>query len=994
MADRTVTTRLKLDTAGWTAGSNNVSRDLRGLNRQFTESAGFAQGFRKQLENATKRLPPIEIDVNSGPAEIRLAVVRAELDKLSRKEIGVDIDVDTALGELAALQGELADLESGASFEVRAAVGQALADLAAVSKEVSRLDGRTAEVTVDVDTSGASAQMAAFGKAAGDAAGDAAGGAFALGLRAATVPALSGALLEVATVVGPMIGSALGGAIVIGAGAGLTQLGMNSLMWVEKIDDDWSAAEQKHAAAVNRLGEKLQFQFRELNRDLVVEMQKAARPLLGVLDTFQSEVRKTSKELGPSFAAGFEEARVPLERFIKDAGAGVRELGKSIPGLMRGFGDVLGQIDIEGFLADLGVALEDLARTVSAHKAEIGTLLEGLLYAIPLAINAVSGLINAFSSLASSANHTAARAGESWAALVGVITNVGTRVLETVRLIGQALSNVPGAEDLGKKIVEGADAGIAKLRDYKKSADEASNALKLRADIFDLERKIGTARALLDDPNLTKERRTQLTADIQRLLQAKGEALIQLGDPKLVAEYRSQITTEIGDLLARLAQAKKELQDKELSKERKSRLDAEISQLLGQVNIAKAALDSVKDKTVTLTIEQRITQNNRTTQARGTAMGSIDRYAAGGITRMAAGGLRPQPPHVVSKPTVLYGEGSSGRGATEAFIPYEPRFRDRAIDLLGQVASDFGLEVFNRQAARRVDNLGATLNETQHSLVGGMASAASMLSQTLGSAGSLTSSINNVGVVGEVMTAGWVEGSTALGDSVGNMTEVMSGSVAGLTASVQDLAGVIGEAASWSAERMSSTNSDTYEDPRRGRQRSDNPRSSGGRRPGGSQGSIIPPKPKPKPGGSQGAIIGPRPDLPPPGVRMPNGDFIAFKAGGIIDRPTYALMGEAGREAVVPLDDRKRGRAVLEQAAQMLGVPTNRSKVSRPQQMRSYAMAAPQAVPGGGAGSGGGSPGGGRGGALVNVESLQVREHADIDRIGAALYSRLGDKGP
>jgi len=64
--------------------------------------------------------------------------------------------------------------------------------------------------------------------------------------------------------------------------------------------------------------------------------------------------------------------------------------------------------------------------------------------------------------------------------------------------------------------------------------------------------------------------------------------------------------------------------------------------------------------------------------------------AMGGIERYAAGGLRPQPPAIASKPTVLWGEGVSGKGGKEAFIPYASRFRGRAVGLLNQVASDFG----------------------------------------------------------------------------------------------------------------------------------------------------------------------------------------------------------------------------------------------------------------------------------------------------------------
>jgi hypothetical protein len=66
--------------------------------------------------------------------------------------------------------------------------------------------------------------------------------------------------------------------------------------------------------------------------------------------------------------------------------------------------------------------------------------------------------------------------------------------------------------------------------------------------------------------------------------------------------------------------------------------------------------------------------------------GNILAYEQGGIEAYASGGMRPGP-HIATKPTVLYGEGT----APEAYIPYDPSFRSRAVGLLSQVADDFGL---------------------------------------------------------------------------------------------------------------------------------------------------------------------------------------------------------------------------------------------------------------------------------------------------------------
>ncbi|MFI6296864.1 hypothetical protein ACIBEJ_35105 [Nonomuraea sp. NPDC050790] len=177
-------------------------------------------------------------------------------------------------------------------------------------------------------------------------------------------------------------------------------------------------------------------------------------------------------------------------------------------------------------------------------------------------------------------------------------------------------------------------------------------------------------------------------------------------------------------------------------------------------------------------------------------------FAAGGIEKYAAGGVRPGP-HVANQPTVLFGEGNG----PEAFIPYETRFRSRAIELLGQVASDFGLELYSQQAAKRVDSVGGVVKEAQTALTSGLGSATSMLSMTLGDAGSLTGSIDQVSQVGEAMSLRWVEGSQVLAASVAGMSELVGSSIDFLSASVDVLGAVVAQAASAAGAKTSSTNS-------------------------------------------------------------------------------------------------------------------------------------------------------------------------------------------
>lgn len=751
MADRTVSTRLRLDVGPFSAGARTAGKDLATLNRNMMSTAGFADGMRKKLEDATKRLPKIEIDADSSPAQIKFAQIRHELEKLSEQTIGVDIDAGSALAEMDRLRGELLLLEDGASFEVRAGIQQATEDLAAVNAEVRRLDGRHAKVRVDVDTDSAMPKLASFG--------DAAGGALATALRSSATPALLGALGGLAASVGPVIGAAMGGAIVAGIGARLTFLGGQSLFFVQEIDKSWSAVEKKRVEEANKQANRLRSQFKELGRDLALAMQESSRPLLSVLDEARVQARGLAKDIGPDMAAGFDQVRVPLERFIRDAGAGLKELGDAIPSLMDGFGDVLDGIDIKRFLSDLGDAFDDLGRAVSNNRSTIGSVLNGLLDVIPIAVAGLGKVVDFFGVLGSAVMNSAATISEHMAGVTSVITGVGRGVLDVVRTIGQTLANVPGMEDLGKKIVAGADAGIRKLQEFQKTADEASRSVRLKADIHDLQQQIDRALTLLDDPNLSKERRAQIGAEIQRLLIAQGRAIQALGDPALVAEYKSQLTTDISTLQSRLADARKELKDPELTKERKSRLNAEIGQLEAGVKRAKNVLETLHDKTVTVFVKteyQDSLSRQALRDANKRAAGGIDRYAAGGILRAAEGmRLRPQPPQLVSRPTVLFGEGSSGTGATEAFIPYEPRYRQRATELLGQVADDFGLELYSKRAAERVSDAGITINATGMQVAGGLQAAVGVMTGALGEAGSLTSAISRVGSVGGALSDAW-----------------------------------------------------------------------------------------------------------------------------------------------------------------------------------------------------------------------------------------------
>jgi hypothetical protein len=124
--------------------------------RQGEEVAGaFAKGFQDRLRAAFASLPKATIDADSSAADRKIAELRARMEELSGKTIGVDLDEGEALTQIAAIKAELADLGRSESVQVRADTGAAAAQLAAIEAEVDRLDGRTANFRVSADTSSA-----------------------------------------------------------------------------------------------------------------------------------------------------------------------------------------------------------------------------------------------------------------------------------------------------------------------------------------------------------------------------------------------------------------------------------------------------------------------------------------------------------------------------------------------------------------------------------------------------------------------------------------------------------------------------------------------------------------------------------------------------------------------------------------------------------------------------------------------------------------------
>ena len=448
------------------------------------------------------------------------------------------------------------------------------------------------------------------------------------------------------TVIVTFLSLGLGLALVLGIGAGFTGLGAMLLMQNEKIK-----------AAFAKTGDEI--------KTIMID---ASKPLAPVFQSALNQVKSLVKDFNPIFKDAFKDAAVPLKDFLGLLVSGFKELKPAVAPLMESFTGLLDAIgpSMEAVFVSIRDSLTDLASTVNENRGVIAGLFIMMANAVPAVIGALSWMISTFSSLLGVVNGVQATVSKAFYGATEVIMGFAEKVLGVMRSVAEAISSIPGMEDIGRKMVAGLDTAIAKVGEWKRSAQEAGKAVELKANIFDLTQKIDVARAALMDPELSKERRAKLNADIAQLIEKKTAAIVALGDPKLIKEYKSSINTEIGTLQSRLAAARKELADPNLTKERKSKLNADIAQLKAAVAQAKAALASIQNKTV------HVTTIYSSVQGQKAALDKASKYAHGGIIGAAGGGPRSnmtlvgeQGPELVRLP---FGSSVIPNGQTENML--------------------------------------------------------------------------------------------------------------------------------------------------------------------------------------------------------------------------------------------------------------------------------------------------------------------------------------
>ncbi|BDM70607.1 hypothetical protein HEK616_40940 [Streptomyces nigrescens] len=133
--------------------------------RQGDDAGGaFARSLKTKLEVAFKAMPKLNIRLSDTGVDAELARLRARMETLSRKRIGVDVDVAAAEAEIVRIEAELTRLgASHPNVSVRADTAAARAALAEIRAEIAAVDAAEPEVKVDVNTGSAASALMTLG---------------------------------------------------------------------------------------------------------------------------------------------------------------------------------------------------------------------------------------------------------------------------------------------------------------------------------------------------------------------------------------------------------------------------------------------------------------------------------------------------------------------------------------------------------------------------------------------------------------------------------------------------------------------------------------------------------------------------------------------------------------------------------------------------------------------------------------------------------------
>ncbi|MBF8187303.1 hypothetical protein ITP53_16500 [Nonomuraea sp. K274] len=799
MADLTVgelVAYASVDNKSFDSGLSHIERGLKAVTGSAAASTGrmekaVASGFDRMLHDVQSTLGDVAREAGRSGQASGTAFSRsldAALDGVDQVAGRAGRDAGTSFIDEAREALSYGELDAEIDLDIAAA----LAAAETVDRALEDLDDR--RVRVDVDTDSAMSMIGDLTEAAGGLGGKLNDAISVIGGSGpGQVAILSGALMALPTVAGL---AAAG--IVTAVGGALATVGIKAAANADVVRHAWS----------------------ELGSDLKAELGDVAEPLEGSLVRAADVAEQAFQRLKPSLARVFEDLVPDLDNFIAKVGDGVGSLGPTLEKLGDSFGTVLSELGdrMPTIIDNVGDSLEIVAQildddpTLLADALEDATALmkmggevlawaDDISAALTLPFNAEGASNKLWEAMFGASPEEIMEQKDQFSTIIGGIQEdlaAGAKAVAEAGSAGdEAAGGVRNFKDSLTELFEPARAALdAEIRLKEALEDAAQAARDTKISEVDRLRSVKDLTTAIADAATAENDRTGKTdaagkafADqLPQLVQWAGkndaarDAVAGLGNSLGVTIKRTDDGTIAVDKFGKAVIT--------LPNGKEVKIDADTAAALAALATTQKGIDGLKDKTVTIFVKtehQSDLSRQALRDANANAAGDIERYASGGVRAFAAGGRTSPGPHVATGPTILYGEGSDD----EAFIPYASQHRSRAIDLLSEVASDFGLEVYGKAAAERVSSVAQAVGGASTQLSSGLDSAMTVMRDTLGDTGSLTSAIGDVGKVGESLVDGWTAGSAEIGATVGDMGATVSDAVIMMadetTASTHDL---------------------------------------------------------------------------------------------------------------------------------------------------------------------------------------------------------------
>ncbi|WP_372344755.1 peptidoglycan DD-metalloendopeptidase family protein [Streptomyces sp. KL116D] len=121
--------------------------------RQGADTGGaFARSLRAKLQEAFRSMPKLNVSLSDTGVDADLARLRARMETLSNKTIGIDVSAEAARAEAADIEERLRRLGAAhPNIAVRADTARAIAQLQALQAEVDELTADPARIRVETD---------------------------------------------------------------------------------------------------------------------------------------------------------------------------------------------------------------------------------------------------------------------------------------------------------------------------------------------------------------------------------------------------------------------------------------------------------------------------------------------------------------------------------------------------------------------------------------------------------------------------------------------------------------------------------------------------------------------------------------------------------------------------------------------------------------------------------------------------------------------------